>query len=137
VDDGRYPGCQPGRVSNVDKRRLAVAVLMTLEAASLVVVSAVHLSRSQTNAGIPEAVICVALATGAVAVYRAVPSWRTAALGTVGLAIAGFLLGLSVTARGHSLGDVAYHAIVLPLLVVTLALAMPGAGRTLATRPRR
>jgi multisubunit Na+/H+ antiporter MnhF subunit len=121
----------------MDTRRLAVAVLMTLEAASLVVASAVHLSRSQPNAGIPEAVICVALAAGALAVYRAVPSWRTAALSTVGFAIAGFLVGLSVTARGHSLGDVAYHATVLPFLVGTLALAMPGTGRTLTARPRR
>jgi hypothetical protein len=124
-------------VSNLDTRRLAVAVLMTLEASSLVVVSAVHLSRSKPNAGIPEAVICVVLTAGAVAVYRAVPSWRTAALGTLGLAIAGFLLGLSVTARGNSLGDVAYHATVLPILVGTLALAMPGAGRALTTRARR
>jgi Ca2+/Na+ antiporter len=121
----------------MDTRRQAVAVLMTLVAASLVVVSAVHLSRSELDAGIAEAVICVVLSVGAVAVYRAVPSWRTAALRTVGLAIAGFLLGLSVTARGNSLGDIAYHATVLPILVGTLALAMPGAGRALMTRARR
>jgi hypothetical protein len=110
----------------MDTRRLAVAVLMTLEAASLVVASSVHLSRSESNAGIPEAVICVALAAGAVAVYRAVPSWRVIALATVGFAIAGFALGLSITARGHSLGDIAYHATVMPILIGTLALAMPG-----------
>ena len=129
--------CQPVRVNNMDTRRLTVAVLMTLEAASLVVASAVHLSRSESNAGIPEAIVCVALTAGAIAVYRAVPSWRTTALAAVGFAIAGFALGLSVTARGHSIGDIAYHATVLPVLVGTLALAMPGTGRTLVSRSHR
>jgi hypothetical protein len=124
-------------VTDVDTRRLGVAVLMTLEAASLVVASSVHLSRSKPHAGISEAVVCVVLAAGTVAVYRAVPSWRSAALGTVGFAIAGFLLGLSVTSRGDSIGDLAYHGIVLPLLVGTLALAMPSSTRSLTTRSRR
>lgn len=116
---------------------MAVAVLMTLEAASLVVASAVHLSRSESKAGIPEAVICVALFAGAVAVYRPVPSWRAATLASVGFAILGFALGLSITARGDSIGDIAYHATVLPILIGTLALAMPGGGRTLTTGNRR
>jgi hypothetical protein len=124
-------------VNNVNNRRLAIAVLMTLEAASLVVASAVHLSRSKPNAGIPEAAICLALVAGAAAVYRALPSWRTAVLTTVGLAIAGFALGLSITARGDSVGDIAYHAMVLPILVATLALAMPGTGARVTTRSRR
>jgi hypothetical protein len=124
-------------VTNVETRRLAVAVLMTLEAASLVVVSSVHLSRSESHAGTAEAVVCVVLAAGAIPVYRAAPSWRSAALGTVGFAIAAFLLGLSVTSRGDSIGDLAYHGTVLPLLVGTLALAMPASTRGLTTRSRR
>ncbi len=131
------PECHPQWMTNVDTRRLAVAVLMTLEAASLMVVSSVHLSRSKPDAGIGEAVVCAVLACGAVAVYRAMPSWRSAALGTVGFAIAGFLLGLSVTSRGNSMGDLAYHGTVLPLLVCTLALAMPASTRGLMARSRR
>jgi hypothetical protein len=124
-------------MSDVDTHRRAVAVLMTLEAASLVVVSSVHLSRSKPDAGIGEAVVCAVLASGAVAVYRALPSWRSAAMGAVGFAMAGFLLGLSVTARGDNMGDLAYHGIVLPLLVCTLALAMPASTRGLTARSRR
>ncbi len=123
-------------MSNDNTRRLAITVLMTLEAASLVGASAVHLTRSESNSGIPEAVICAVLVAGAVAVYRAVPWWRGAALGTVGFAIAGFALGLSITARGHSVGDIAYHATVLPVLIATLGLALPRTRTVATTRPR-
>jgi hypothetical protein len=104
-------------------QRRAIAILMTLEAASLVVMSAIHLARSERNSGIPEAVICVVLALGAIAVYRATPRWRDVALGAVGFAIAGFLVGLSVTVGAGDVANLAYHATVLPLLVATFVLA--------------
>jgi hypothetical protein len=48
-------------------QRRTIAILMTLEATSLVAMSAIHLARSEPNSGIPEAVICVVLALGATA----------------------------------------------------------------------
>ncbi|HEY7174888.1 MAG TPA: hypothetical protein VH442_08220 [Micromonosporaceae bacterium] len=108
-----------------DLYRRTVAGLMTLEAASLAVVSAIHLSRSEQNSGIPEAVIGIVLAAAATAVYRGNASWRPIALGAVGFAIAGFLLGLSITASsGTSAGDIAYHATTLPFLIATFIIAL-------------
>lgn len=102
-----------------------VAALMAVEAASLAVASALHLSGADgndaTGAGIAEAVICVVLLVGTIAYLRA-PWGRTAALAATGFAIAGFCYGLSLTVRGGGAGDVAYHATVLPLLIVTLIL---------------
>jgi hypothetical protein len=104
---------------------------MTVEAASLAVASALHLSGlvhgrgqpfSSAGAGIAEAVICVVLAAGAIAVVRQGSSARPAALAATGFAIAGFSYGLSVTIRGGDAPDIAYHATVLPLLIVTFLL---------------
>src|SRR5262245_30675929 len=95
-------------------RRRAVAALMPLEPASLAAASTVHLVRGEPRSGIPEAVILAVLATAAVVAYRGRPGWRGAALGAVGFAIAGFALGLSITANGGRPGDIAYHATVLP-----------------------
>jgi len=105
-------------------RRRGIATLMTAEAASLLVMSAIHLSRSERNSGIPEAIICVVLAVGAAMVYRGTPRWREIALGTVGFAIAGFLLGLSFTAGGGDVANLAYHATVLPVLIATFIIAL-------------
>jgi hypothetical protein len=129
--------------------RRGIEALMAVEAVSLAVVSALHLSgvdgNDATGAGIAEAVICVVLLGGAIAYHRA--SWGgTAAIAAVGFAIVGFCYGLSVTARGGDVPDVIYHATVLPLLVLTLILivrAKPRAptatakGPELATGPRR
>jgi peptidoglycan/LPS O-acetylase OafA/YrhL len=105
--------------------RRGIAALMVVGAASLAVASALHLSGADGNdataAGVAEAVICVVLLGGAIA-YRRVPWGRTAALAATGFAILGFCYGLSLTVRGGDVGDVAYHATVLPLLIVTLIL---------------
>jgi hypothetical protein len=45
---------------------------------------------------------------------------RTAALATTSFAIVGFLVGLNFTVRGGDAPDVAYHLVMLPILVVTL-----------------
>jgi hypothetical protein len=105
-------------------QRRAIAILITVAAASLVVMSAIHLARSERNSGIPEAVICVVLALGATAVYRATPRWREIALSTVGFAVAGFVLGLSITASSGDAANLAYHATVLPLLIATFIIAL-------------
>jgi hypothetical protein len=105
--------------------------LMGLEAASLAVMSSLHLTGTlaggskpfQANdAGIAEALICLALNAGAAAIARRWPNARAIALGTVAFAILGFLIGLNFTARGGDAIDIAYHATVLPLLLLTLFL---------------
>jgi hypothetical protein len=126
-----------------------IAALMAVQAVSLAVVSALHLSGTDghdgTGAGTAEAVICVVLLGGTVAYQRA--SWgKPAAIAATGFAIAGFCYGLSVTVRGGYLPDIVYHATVLPLLVLTLILIVrakaptaPPTGKVpeLVTRPRR
>ncbi len=110
-----------------------IAALMTVEAASLAVASALHLSGlvhgrgqpfSAAGAGIAEAVICVVLAAGASALARRGAAARRVALATTAFAIAGFLYGLSITTRSGDAPDIAYHATVLPLLIVTFVLIM-------------
>ncbi len=111
---------------------MKVAALMGFVAATLVVASALHLAGivddgsppfDPNRAGIAEAVIAVVLAAGAVALVRGA---RRAALGAVVFALAGFGVGLSMTIRGHATGDIAYHATMLPLLLLALALLSRG-----------
>lgn len=111
----------------------AIAALMLLQAASLAVASALHLSGlvhgrgapfSADGAGIAEAVICVVLAAGAMALARRGPRGRRTAVAATGFAIAGFCYGLSVTTQGGDLPDITYHAVVLPLLIATLVLTL-------------
>lgn len=91
---------------------------MGLLAASLAVESALHLSglvhdpgqSTEIAAGGAEAIICVALAWGAAALARAGAAGRQVALGTTAFAVAGFILGLSITARSGYAPDIAYHA---------------------------
>ena len=111
---------------------MKVVGLMGFVAATLVVASALHLAGivddgsppfDPNRAGIAEAVIAVVLAAGAVALVRGA---RRAALGAVVFALAGFGVGLSMTIRGHATGDIAYHATMLPLLLLALALLSRG-----------
>ena len=121
---------------------MKVAALMGFVAATLVVASALHLAGvvddgsppfDPDRAGIAEAVIAAVLAAGAVALVRGV---RRVALGSVVFAIAGFGVGLSMTVRGGATGDIAYHATMLPLLLLVLALLSRGASRCGRAAPR-
>lgn len=103
-----------------------IVVLMALQASSLAVMSFLHLTgilagEVDRGAGIAEATICVVLTYGALAVSRRSPHARSTATATLVFAIAGFLIGLSFTISGGDAIDIAYHATVLPLLLVTLA----------------
>jgi hypothetical protein len=53
---------------------------------------------------------------------------RAIALGTTGFAIAGFGYGLSLSARVGTAPDIGYHAVVLPILAVTLVLILRDRG---------
>lgn len=108
----------------------SVVALMGFEAASLAVMSTLHLTSvlgrgskpfDHVHAGIAEALICAVLSVGAIARLRAHRHGRGIAIGAVVFAIAGFIVGLNFTVRGGDTIDIAYHATVLPLLLLTLA----------------
>jgi hypothetical protein len=101
--------------------------VIAFEAASLVVMSTLHFvgilgidsaSGSSNGAASAEAVIALVLAAGAVALARRVA--HGVAIGSVGFAIVGFLIGISFTISGGSTVDITYHATMLPLLAATL-----------------
>jgi hypothetical protein len=80
------------------------------------------------DAGVAEAVICAALAAGAMALLRAPDKGRPLALAATGFAVAGFVVGLSFTVRGGDTPDLIYHAVMLPVLIMTvILLARPSA----------
>jgi hypothetical protein len=117
---------QPRRSARTERW---IATLIGLEAASLAVMSAVHLTGTlaggtkpyePADAGIAEALICLALTGGAIALARGWPHARRIASGTLAFAILGFLVGLAFTVRGSHAIDVGYHLTVLPLLLLTL-----------------
>jgi len=107
-----------------------VVSLMGFEAATLVAASTLHLTGVLTGgrpphgvnrAGVAEAAIAVALAAGALVLVR---GRHGIAIGAIAFAIAGFGVGLSMTAREGAAGDVAYHVTMLPILLYTLVVAL-------------
>ena len=115
--------------ARVDRR---IGMLMAFVALSLVVGAFIHLSGftpagtkspfNASHAGVAEAIIAVVLGYGALGVLRSTGNARVTAIATTGFAIAGFLVGLSMTARGGDTPDVVYHVVMLPVLVATLIL---------------
>jgi hypothetical protein len=115
------------------RRRRRIAAVMGLEAASLLVASLLHLTGfahgharpfTATGAGIAEAVIGIVVACGAILLLRPGARGRGTALAVTAFAIIGVLYGLSITTQGGDLPDIAYHATLLPLLIVTFALLL-------------
>lgn len=105
--------------------------LMTVEALTLAVFATLHLtgalrigpaSGPSYGAGVAEAFICVALACGAFALARSPARGRPVALAALGFAIFGFFVGLSFTVGSGDTIDLAYHVVMLPVLVATAAL---------------
>jgi hypothetical protein len=133
----------PARIIFAGMNDRRIALLMGLVAASLAVMSILHLAgafegRTDWGAGIAEAIIGVVLVGGALALVR--NGDRRAAVAALGFAIAGFLVGLRFTI-GDGGVQLAYHVAVLPVLAVGLALATRrartgGAGRA-GFRPGR
>ena len=119
------------------RRFRLVAAVMFVEAASLAVASAAHLSGHVTgrsapfdgdHAGIAEAIIGAVLAASAVAMLRLPRRARVIGLLANGFAAAGFLVGLRATALGGHWPDIAYHLIVLPVLVGSLVVLARASG---------
>jgi hypothetical protein len=112
-------------------------LLLLFEAATLAVVASLHLGGvldggsepfDPTAAGIAEAIIGVALAAGAAGFLRRSARAREIAVATTLFAIAGFVLGLTFTVRGGGGIDIAYHAAMLPLLLLTLIVLLRSRG---------
>lgn len=105
-----------------------IARLMGLEAASLAIMSFLHLSGvlgggkpfDPGDASIAEGLICLVLAYGAATLVSGSAHRRRVAIASTGFAILGFIVGLSITVRGGHAVEIAYHATVLPLLLLTL-----------------
>jgi multisubunit Na+/H+ antiporter MnhF subunit len=101
-----------------------------LESGTLAVFATLHLtgtlrigaSGRSYGAGIAETLICLALACGAFALARSPVRGRRVALAALGFAIFGFLVGLSFTIGSGDTIDLAYHLVMLPVLVATAAL---------------
>jgi hypothetical protein len=112
-----------------------IGALMLAAAATLAVASVLHfgvaiplgvatISDPFGAAAIPEAVIAVVVAIGAVTVLtRSAVAWWVALLATL-FALLGTAYGLTVTVRRGQAGDVAYHLSLLAVLVVTTGLLL-------------
>jgi hypothetical protein len=127
---GSRPAAAPGR------GRHTIVALMGLEALSLAVIASLHLSHVLTGgkkpfrptaAGIAEAIIGLVLLLAIAALVRRSSKARAIAIATVLFAIAGFVLGLAFTLRGGDTIDIAYHATVVSLLLLTLVLVLRSA----------
>jgi peptidoglycan/LPS O-acetylase OafA/YrhL len=123
-----------------DRNSAKVALLMIFAAATLAIVAALHLGGvlggsepfDPTAAGVAEALIGVALAGGAAALLRGSAHAREIAIAATLFAIAGFVLGLTFTVRGGGAFDVAYHLLLLPVLVLILIVLLRKRDRTSA-----
>jgi hypothetical protein len=107
---------------------------MIFEAATLAAIASLHLGGVLAGsrpfrpmaAGIAEAVIGLALAFAAAVLLRGSAHARSIAISATVFAIVGFVVGLSFTVRGGGAVDVAYHAVMLPLLLLTLIALLRG-----------
>lgn len=107
----------------------ALSRVLGAEALALAVMAVLHLSGALTgghkpfapgDAGVAEAIICVLLAAGARTLARGRPRSALIASATVVWAILGFCIGLYFTVQAGDAVDLAFHATMLPLLVITL-----------------
>jgi hypothetical protein len=118
--------------SRDNSSRVTIAFLMIFEAATLAVIASLHLGGvlggskpfRPTAAGVAEAIIGVALAGGAAALLSNSAPARDIAVATTLFAIVGFVVGLTFSVRGGGAIDIAYHAVMLPLLLLTLILLL-------------
>jgi hypothetical protein len=103
-----------------------IAWILLVIAGTLGVASSLHLAGTvhgtspfdAEHAGIAEAIIGTVLLVGAIAMLRRPRLARTVGLAATGFATIGFLVGLSFTTRGGRAPDIAYHLVILPVLVV-------------------
>ncbi len=123
--------------ADVTKVRRVAGVMLAV-AATLAVAAALHLSGLVTGRGAPysgagagtgEAVIGAVLVVSALAMLRRADRARGIGIAALGFATAGFLFGLSITARGGHWPDIAYHLAVLPVLIGALVVLIRSRSR--------
>jgi hypothetical protein len=122
---------QPGR----RRPSTTLGVLMAASAVSFALASTIHagaaiplgvttVSDPFPGAVVPEAVIAVVVAAGAVAVFsRRQAAWGATVMATL-FGLLGTAYGLTVTLGGARTGDIAYHGGILVVLVVILGLLL-------------
>jgi peptidoglycan/LPS O-acetylase OafA/YrhL len=115
-------------------RRGGLRSLLALEALMFLVAAAIHLGAlaegyGHRRAGTAETVIAVVLLAGLACTWGKPPWPRNAAVAVQAFALLGVLVGLFTIAVGvgpRTVPDVAYHLVVLGVLVVGLAAAVGG-----------
>ncbi len=128
------PLARPNRIPEV------IGGLMLAEAVTFAVASILHFGvlESFIGAAIPEAIIAVLLAGGAMGVMRRpAGSWGLAMTTTL-FALAGVIIGLSVILRGRVSrpADLVYHASIFVALLITIGLLLtPAVQRVLRRQP--
>jgi hypothetical protein len=106
-----------GALLGVAALTLAVASLLHFGVA--IPLGATTITDPFAGAAIPEAVLSVVVAAGAVTLLARLPLSRWLAPAATLLALAGTLYGLTVTVRRGEPGDIAYHLALLTLLVAS------------------
>ncbi|MEY9843187.1 hypothetical protein [Streptacidiphilus sp. MAP5-3] len=98
---------------------------------SLLVMAALHLTHvisgggppyDPESAGVAEAVIGVVLLAAGYRMWRSPERSWGLMLGALAFAVAGFVVGMAFTVRSGTAVDVTFHAVGLPVLLLTLAL---------------
>jgi hypothetical protein len=132
---GGEPGTSGGEPAGGGAVRRGFGVLMLVEAGTLAIAAILHLGvhiplgfltvrgTHQSNAALPELIIAAVLALGSAAVFRFPGQARRTALAATCFAVAGVILGLSITASGDGpakVANVTYHACLLAVLVTGL-----------------
>jgi hypothetical protein len=106
-----------------------ISPVMVLVALSLAIVSALHLAGhvhgrrppfNATHAGLAESVIAVVLFGAVLYMLREPTHAKTAGIASLSFAILGFLVGLRFTTLGGDRPDIAYHLVLLPVLLACL-----------------
>jgi hypothetical protein len=132
-----------GRAGSSDRTLQRIAWLMLFVAVTLGAASALHLSGAvhgsppfdPDHAGLAEALIGVVLAGSALVMLRAPARARVAGLAGTAFAVAGFGVGLAFTVRGGHAPDVAYHVVLLPVLLAAFVVLVRHKPRTQPSAP--
>jgi len=120
----------------MDSTKLSTAgVVLSVAAVTLAAASLLHfglaipigsatISDPFAGAAIPEAVIALAVAAGAVTALTHLATARWLAPAATLFALVGTLYGLTVTLRRGQAGDIAYHVALLTMLIASAVLLL-------------
>jgi peptidoglycan/LPS O-acetylase OafA/YrhL len=130
------------RLDRMDRSAVRkTAAVMGFVAVTLFIASALHMfgdvhgnnTFDPNAAGIAEAIIGIVLASAAALMVQEPERARRVGMGGVGFAIAGFGVGLTRTIPSGHVWEIAYHVVVLPILIATF-ISLARSGRTRGAR---